>query len=232
MSTHIIAPRRFLLALSLLQTITIVSLATAVPPAGTPSLSVTASPPETNIAVNQPLAAPAGADAGEIQTRWVKDAEFRGVTQDFVWESDVPLATIGLRISPEQNKRFKFFQPQKYALDVQELSENRIILKTLASLEFTLEPAFVQSEKYLIVTPAATIPLTSGGHYGFHLRPLEQNNRNRLLLSTGGRRTGDSFSGGAAMQTNVSGLVSAGVRYGNASADFDVTFFLAAKAGK
>lgn len=198
--------------------------------AQSPVISVLAMPPAGNVAVQQAEAVPAGVDSGGIQARWPDEDQFRGLSQTFVWKGGDPLSAIGLRISADQNKRFKFRYPQKYALDVQKLSDRRVVLKTLASVELTLQPDLVQPERFLVITLPALIELNAGDLYGFNLRPLEVNPHNHIIVSIGGNGEGHRFADGVANQTGVPGLISAGQSYGNAIADFDLTFFLLSQA--
>lgn len=192
------------------------------------SLTVVPALPASGVVVSQSVAVPSGVDSGGIQVRWLDDQQFRGLTQTFVWRSDSTLATIGLRVSTDQNQRYKFAHAQKYVLDVQELGANRTVLQTLASIELTLEPRYIQPDHYFVIALKIPIKLRNQGSYGFNLRPAEANAHNHIIVSTGGNGKGESFADGVANQTGVPGLITAGARYGNAKADFDLTFFLSA----
>jgi hypothetical protein len=148
-----------------------------------------APPPQANI--NQPVVFNTTAEITEgTQARYQSSGTntLRGVTQVFTWNSDAPLAAVGIMAAPDQNTPggCAFVRKQTYTLDIQELDAAGKVVATVASATIALTPAVVQSGKYMQITPAAPAPLVKGKPYGFHLCPVSIDRANRLLVGFSG----------------------------------------------
>ncbi len=185
--------------------------------------------PNTGVNITQEFSGETKANAKIISARFVTPTERRGLSQTFTWNVESPLTGIGVKIAPDEKKRFS--TPQNYIVDVQELTDthsDRSVKATIASVPFLLTPDSVVTDAYLYLRFLKPLSLEKGRAYGFHLRPMEVNPKNWLFVFINGEDAGGhpGYSGGVGSHTPGE-FYKEGDRYGKEPVGrrLDLTFF-------
>lgn len=199
------------------------------------TLSVLDAVPATGVNIRQDVVS---ADATQgLSARFLSENERRGATQTFVWNSSEPMSGLGLKLTEEAQRRYPLASPQKFEIDIHELTGaigGRKIVRKLATIPVTLTPEVIREGKYLYLKFDTPLKLESEIAYGLHIRPVEIVPGNHLHLAWSGHGSGaNAYADGVASMT-------LGAPYGDSDTygkepqarDFDLVFFTTAEESK
>ncbi|MGZ0707714.1 hypothetical protein ACWPKO_05210 [Coraliomargarita sp. W4R53] len=160
-----------------------------------------ASAPTENVVISQT------AFAGDTQTRVNNSqADYKGGSQTFLWNSTQALGSIGFRLSESQGMVDPFTESQQYRIYINEVTDvvPAVVTSLVGSFDFTIEAADVKAEEYIVFDfGIAGVNLTNGGRYGFTIVPAQMpdggssTRTQRLFFSTSANNTAYSDGVGA-----------------------------------
>ncbi|MDR1280079.1 MAG: hypothetical protein LBK99_04580 [Opitutaceae bacterium] len=189
-------------------------------------LALEGKPPASGAALLQASVADGG-----VSVRYLHEGERRGASQTFVWNFPGKLTGLGLKISSDAAERYPLAQPQRFEIDIHELTDaltGRKIVRKLATIPVSLTPSLARPGCWLQITLDTPLELKNGVPYGLHLRPVEIVDENHLYLAWSGHGTGTTTYKEGVASLTLGTAYADGDGYGREplARDFDLAFYL------